>query len=137
MPPLQSASWTDVAGWDADDHAQAWPALLESCKALGRRPQWIEVCSAANRMGSHPSRSAARHFFERHFEPWMAVNPDGNAEGLVTGYFEPLIKGSRQRSDTYSWPIRGVPGDMLTIDLGDVYPDLKNMRLRGRIVGTR
>ena len=137
VPALRPASWTDLAGWDADDHAQAWPALLESCKALGQRPHWIEVCSAANRMGSHPSRSVARHFFEGHFEPWMAVNPDGNAEGLVTGYYEPLIKGSRQRSDTYSWPIHGVPGDMLTIDLGDVYPDLKNMRLRGRIVGTR
>ncbi len=67
----------------------------------------------------------------------MAVNPDGTVEGLVTGYYEPLIKGSRHRSDTYSWPIRGVPQDMLTIDLGDVYPDLRNMRLRGRIVGNR
>ena len=56
---------------------------------------------------------------------------------MVTGYYEPLIEGSRLRSEAYPWPIHGVPADMLTIDLGEVHPDLRNMRLRGRLEGNR
>jgi membrane-bound lytic murein transglycosylase A len=56
---------------------------------------------------------------------------------LVTGYYEPLIQGSLSRSGRYAWPIHGVPKDMLTIELGDVYPELKSLRLRGRVVGNK
>lgn len=56
---------------------------------------------------------------------------------MVTGYYEPLIHGSLEPSARYRWPIRGVPKDMLTIELGEVYPDLKSLRLRGRVVGNK
>lgn len=95
------------------------------------------MCDAASALGLQPSPAAARHFFETHFEPWRAANPDGSFEGLVTGYYEPVIRGNRRPSEHYRWPIHGVPADMLTIDLGDVYPDLKHLRLRGRVVGNK
>ncbi|HRQ58329.1 MAG TPA: murein transglycosylase A [Azoarcus taiwanensis] len=136
-PPLQMASWADLAGWNHDDHAQAWPALRSSCSTLIRQSLWQSVCSAAESLGATPSTHAVRQFFEAHFTPWATVNPDGGRQGLVTGYYEPLIEGSRQPSTQYAWPIRGVPEDMLTIDLGDVYPDLRGMRLRGRLVENR
>lgn len=136
-PPLQRSAWSELAGWDDDDPAAAWPALRRSCQAIGRQPRWQAICEAAAAHGERPSRETARHFFETHFEPWRAVNADGSSEGLVTGYYEPVIRGSRTRSSAYPWPIRGVPEDMLTIDLGDVYPDLKHLRLRGRVVGNK
>ncbi|THF64087.1 transglycosylase [Pseudothauera nasutitermitis] len=126
-----------MADWRADDHAAAWPALLASCDALARRDGWQAVCEAARALGRPPGAEAARVFFERHFVPWQAVNPDGSAEGLVTGYYEPLIQGSREHGARYRWPIHGVPGDMLIVDLGEQYPELKNMRLRGRLEGNR
>jgi membrane-bound lytic murein transglycosylase A len=55
----------------------------------------------------------------------------------VTGYYEPLLTGSRTRRASYVYPVYGVPDDLLTIDLGDLRPDLKGQRLRGRIEGRR
>lgn len=135
--PLQAAAWSDLPRWQKDDQAQAWPALLESCRVIARQPRWRPVCEAANRLGSHPTTDAARRFFETRFEPWQVTNPDNSRQGLITGYYEPLIKGSRTRSSLYRWPIHGVPTDLLTIDFGDVYPELKSMRLRGRLEGNR
>lgn len=135
--PLQKVSWSALEGWEDDNHDQAWPALLQSCSTLVHRPQWKPVCTAAQQLGANPARSTARRFFEDNFTPWAAVRSDGATEGLVTGYFEPLITGSRERSDRYRWPVHGVPEDMLTVELGDVYPDLKHLRLRGRVVGDR
>ncbi|THF61268.1 murein transglycosylase A [Pseudothauera rhizosphaerae] len=135
--PLQAADWSALAGWQDDDHAAAWPALLASCAALGARAEWQAVCAAASAQGDRVSPAGARQFFEAHFVPWAVVNPDGSREGLVTGYYEPLIKGSRNRDERYRWPVHGVPADMLAIDLGGQYPELKNMRLRGRLDGNR
>ncbi len=78
-----------------------------------------------------------RRYFEQHFVPWQMLNSGPSSEGLVTGYYEPLIRGSRTRAGPYAWPIHGVPSDMLTIELGDVYPELKHLRLRGRVVGNK
>lgn len=88
-------------------------------------------------LGPNPDGATLRRVLEEQLTPWQAVNPDGSREGLITGYYEPLIKGSRSRTAQFAWPIRGVPQDMLTIDLGDVYPDLKKYRLRGRLVGNK
>jgi len=136
-PALALAAWSDLPGWADDDHARAWPALRESCRPLRRQARWENVCTLSDALGDNPDASTVRHFFEREFEPWQATNPDGNTHGLVTGYYEPLIQGSRFRSERNAWPIHGVPEDMLTIDLGEVYPDLRNMRLRGRIIENR
>ncbi|MCM8565776.1 murein transglycosylase A [Thauera linaloolentis] len=136
-PPAVQASWSSVAGWSEDDPAAAWPALLASCSKLARQPNWKPVCDAASALGSAPGSQQARRYFEQHFVPWQLLGSGPSAEGLVTGYYEPLIRGSRSRSGQYAWPIHGVPADMLTIELGDVYPELKSLRLRGRIVGNK
>ncbi|WP_235864866.1 murein transglycosylase A [Pseudothauera lacus] len=135
--PLQAASWADIEGWSDDNHAAAWPALRQSCTVLARRTEWATLCGAAASLGEQPSAAIARQFFEDRFQPWRVVNADGSREGMVTGYYEPLIRGSRNPSPRHRWPVHGVPADMLTIDLGDVYPELRNMRLRGRIEGNR
>ena len=62
---------------------------------------------------------------------------DGTDAGLITGYYEPMLNGARKRGGAFQTPLYRVPDDLLTIDLGAVYPDLKNMRLRGRLVGKK
>jgi membrane-bound lytic murein transglycosylase A len=135
--PLQASTWQAVSGWLQDDPAQAWPALRASCSTLSRQASWKAVCDRAGSLGATPSTAAARQFFEANFTPWQLTNADGSTQGLVTGYYEPLIRGSRTRSTRSAWPIHGVPKDMLTIELGDVYPELKSLRLRGRLVGNK
>lgn len=80
---------------------------------------------------------AARRFFESRFAPFQVVNPDANREGLITGYYEPLLVGSRKRSARFPYAIYGVPDDLLVVDLGQLYPDLKDYRLRGRLEGRK
>jgi membrane-bound lytic murein transglycosylase A len=111
--------------------------LLQSCKAVARQPRWQSFCDTAKALGGNPAAPVVRKFVETHLQPWAVVNVDGSRNGLVTGYYEPLIKGSRTRSERYPWPIHGAPRDMLTIDFGDLYPEIRNLRLRGRIVGNK
>ncbi len=136
MPPLQPVGWEAIAGWQDEDLTAAWDAFKQSCSALHSRPGWQPACTAAATLP--PSNNQAlREFFEQYFAPYQATQPDGGFEGLVTGYYEPLLNGSRTPSRRYRYPLYGVPDDLLVVDLGSVYPELKNMRLRGRIDGRR
>ncbi|WP_234421665.1 murein transglycosylase A [Parazoarcus communis] len=134
---MSMATWAQLPGWAEDDHAAAWPAFRESCGTLSRRNDWKAVCALGARLPASPSTNQVKAFFEQHFTPWRSQNADGSDTGLVTGYYEPLIKGSRVRSAQSRWPIHAPPDDMLTIDLASVYPELKSLRLRGRLVGNK
>ncbi len=134
--PLRAASWDAITGWRDDNPQLAWSAFLTSCGTLKNQPAWQSVCAVAAALGD-PSRETLVRFFETSFTPYQAINPDGSDSGLVTGYYEPLLQGSRTRSARHHVPVYGVPDDLLVIDLAEVYPELKNMRLRGRIDGRR
>jgi len=137
--PLQAASWSDLPGWGDDDLKGAWPAFLQSCRGVASKPQglaWQRVCAAAQTVDAK-DKVAQRRFFEREFTPYAVIAADGSAEGLITGYYEPLLKGSRKQGKPYLHPLLGVPDDMITVDLASVWPELKNMRLRGRLQGNR
>ncbi len=81
--------------------------------------------------------AAARAFFERAFDAYAIVAPDGLAVGQVTGYYEPVIEGSRERSARFPRPVFGLPQDLVVVDLAGQYPELRGMRLRGRLNGRR
>jgi membrane-bound lytic murein transglycosylase A len=134
--PLRASSWGAIPGWRADNLQAAWSALLASCATLKNQATWQAVCNAAAVI-KDPSREVVQRFFESGFTPHQVVNPDGSDQGLVTGYYEPLLRGSRLRTPTYRYPVYAVPDDLLVLDLAELYPDLKNMRLRGRIEGRR
>jgi membrane-bound lytic murein transglycosylase A len=132
-PTLAPASFADLPGWGTDDVAQAWPAFVASCRALRNRPAWQGVCDRA--AGTRPEQ--ARAFFQANFTPYRVANADGTTSGLVTGYYEPLLRGSRFRRPPYVHPLYAPPDDLLVIDLTEVNPDLRNVRLRGRLEGNR
>jgi membrane-bound lytic murein transglycosylase A len=113
--PLQAARWGDLPDWKDDDLVTAWPAFLQSCRALAKRPQWPQwqaVCDEARNLPA-PSTTELRRFFESRFQPWLLSNADGTTRGLVTGYYEPLLRGSRTRNKPYLQPVLGVPPDLL------------------------
>jgi membrane-bound lytic murein transglycosylase A len=133
VPPLAAASWDDLPGWREDDPGEAWDAFLKSCAALRAKPAWREACDAAR--GAAPGQ--AHSFFETHFQPWRVVNADGSDSGLITGYYEPLLMGGKRPTARARYPVYGVPDDLLVVDLAGLYPELKSMRLRGRVEGNR
>lgn len=133
---LRATTWDAIGNWHDDNPQLAWSAFIASCSTLRNQAAWQAVCSVAASLGE-PTRDMATRFFETNFTPYQVINADGSDSGLVTGYYEPLLNGSRKKSARYRVPVYGVPEDLLVVDLGEVYPELKNMRLRGRIDGRR
>jgi membrane-bound lytic murein transglycosylase A len=131
-----AAEFTDLPGWRDDDHASALTAFVRGCKALAARDAWRTACAAAQKVPpSNPG--AARRFFETHFRPYRALSEGGGDQGLLTGYYEPLLHGSRKPSARYRFPLYGVPDDLLVVDLAEIHPELKGRRVRGRLEGKR
>lgn len=134
--PLQPAAWSDLPGWDGEDLAASFEAFKTSCISLDRQPLWRPICAEARGLFA-VDPTELRAWFESHFKPWQLVNPDGARTGLITGYYEPLLKGSRTRGKPHLYPAFAPPEDLIDVELGELYPELKHMRLRGRIEGRR
>lgn len=134
--PLQVSEWTELPGWPDEDPAVVLTAFLASCPSLERQAHWKPACSSARGI-SDKSASALRTWFETQFRPWALVNPDGTRLGLITGYYEPVLKGSRVATRGYSHPVFGPPEDMIVVELAELYPELKHLRLRGRLEGRK
>lgn len=136
----ERVDWLHVDGWSQDDLGEAWTAFITGCGALRARADWQQVCDLAQQQPARDAR-AVRQFFEAQFEPWRVAYDDekghSSDSGLITGYYEPLLHGSRQRADHYTTPLYAVPEDLLSIELGDLYPQLKGERVRGRLQGKR
>ncbi|HCY61872.1 MAG TPA: murein transglycosylase [Oxalobacteraceae bacterium] len=133
---LKPVSFADLPGWQQDDLRQAWPAFLASCQVMVKKPDWQEPCEVARDVNP-ADPNTIRVFLESFFTPHRVANVDGSEQGMVTGYYEPLLRGARKRGGPYQTPLHGVPDDLLVIDLSSVYPELKNMRLRGKVVGRK
>ena len=145
-PQFAVSKWEMLPDWQTLDLAPSWPALLQSCRALKTKPNWQEVCANAEKLdteqlGAEKSGlggSLVLHaFYEAWFTPYQVFNTDGSEQGMITGYYEPLLKGSRSRTTRFRYPIYAAPDDLLQIDLSDAYPQLKDLRLRGRLQGKR
>jgi len=131
---LEAVNWSDLPGWTDDDLQAAWQAFLRGCSRLKARPAWSNSCSLAEQLA--PTASV-RDFFETQFLPYRVANADGSVVGLATGYYEPLLRGSRSKEGSYRYPLYATPADLLTVDLSAINPELKHLRLRGRLEGRR
>jgi membrane-bound lytic murein transglycosylase A len=80
------------------------------------------------------SADQARDFFEDHFSPYLVVDGD-NPDGLFTGYYEPLLFGSRRFGGAYTVPIYRPPDDLVQVDLARFNPDLAGYAIYGRVEG--
>jgi membrane-bound lytic murein transglycosylase A len=136
MDWLKPAPWNALPGWAEDDLTLAWPAFLQSCKTLQKQTAWQTACNAAYQLVM-PDSCTARAYFEDHFQVYQVEQAEGGQEGLVTGYYEPLLRGARQFSWKYRYPLYSPPDDLLVVDLASLYPELKNLRLRGRLEGNK
>ncbi|MBJ2158904.1 murein transglycosylase A [Variovorax sp. IB41] len=111
-----SVSFDAMPGWSRDDFSETWPAFLGSCKVLtGRGAEWKEVCDRAAKVDGK-NRNAIRSFFESEFSAYQIRDDDRKPDGVVTGYFEPEIAGSRTYGAPFIYPVYGQPEDMLFAD---------------------
>ena len=134
---LERVSWDALPPASADNPTGALVAFLQSCSVLKAKPEWQGVCSLAQSLPANAKPEIIGQFFRGNFDPFRVINADESQTGLVTGYYEPLLHGSRVRTTVNRYPIYAPPQDLITVDLSDVYPDLKFRRLRGRLVGNK
>ncbi|EEO28396.1 murein transglycosylase A [Oxalobacter paraformigenes] len=138
VPPerRQRVSFTDLPDWNTDNMKAVWPAFLNSCRAIGKRTDWQNICLKARGIDKN-DQAAIRTFFESYFDPYRIVGENGSDTGLATGYYEPLLTGSRNRKGKFQTALYRQPDDLLVIDLASAYPQLKGLRLRGKLEGHR
>jgi membrane-bound lytic murein transglycosylase A len=116
---LEPVKWTELAGWTADDHLAAFAAYQRSCQALrkgatGHGPIYgalSNVCSKAVGLRAR-DLVTARNFFEQNFLP-VRIARLGEGEGVLTGYFEPIVQGSRFPNRVFHFPLYRRPPDLV------------------------
>jgi membrane-bound lytic murein transglycosylase A len=113
-------AWADIAGWKDDDHLAAFRTFRASCKVISARtgPPGDKALSGSLREPCRAAKAAdiadnarARAFFQQHFEP-LQISRLGEDSGFVTGYYEPVIDGSRTRTDVYNVPVYRRPSNL-------------------------
>jgi peptidoglycan lytic transglycosylase A len=119
---LEPVAWSALEGWTADDHSLAFTSFLASCRplirsnpaALETRPMYFALKHACRRAldAGRLARDQARLFFERHFRP-MRIAKLGDSAGLLTGYYEPIVDGSRFPTPIFKVPIYRRPPDLV------------------------
>jgi membrane-bound lytic murein transglycosylase A len=122
----QEWAFEALPGWPVAGLEQSLSAFLAGCPRPGALAR---ACEQAKLVAP----DGAREFFESWFVPYGIVNPEGGDSGLITGYYEPIIEGSRAANAVHRYPIYGVPQDLIVVDL----PEVRSMRLRGRVEGRR
>ncbi|MBT5074556.1 MAG: murein transglycosylase [Kordiimonadaceae bacterium] len=141
-PLYTRLNFSDLEGWQSDNHDQALEAFQISCKRLMSYPDdrnfgdfgiaidWKPVCIAAQDIDP----IAAKKFFETNFVPLSFARSES---GLFTGYYAPLYKGSREESEHYNVPLYTVPDDLQALSLGDFDLSLKGRSIVGEVIDNK
>jgi membrane-bound lytic murein transglycosylase A len=120
-------TFAQVPAWEEDDHAAAFKAFVKSCdrvlaaareraaadKAAPPSAQLASVCGVAARATGSVNKAAAKVFFETFFTPHAVSH--GGPQGLLTGYYEPVLQGSRTPHGAFQTPIYKRPPDLVNL----------------------
>jgi membrane-bound lytic murein transglycosylase A len=131
----------NLPNWRQQKHRVMMQQFQQQCGAInnrGKAAELVELCKQpALQNSQNISDEQARLWFENNFNSYRIQQAEGGFDGLITGYFEPMLKGSKTRSTQFAYPLYATPSDMVTVELASIYPQLKGLRLRGRIVGDK
>src|SRR6185503_8331842 len=123
-PPAERAQYVEwsyaaLPGWSKAQLEPSLRAFMAGCpRSAG---PFISACAAGSAV-PEGDEAAARRFFETGFVPYALLGESGES-GLVTGYYEPILPGSRTRDAVNRYPIYGVPDDLVVVDLASVSPE--------------
>lgn len=128
---LVKSSFGRLSNWKKQDYDLALNLFKQSCKTQKTQKLYKSLCKRAS------SVTFAKDFLQREFTPYkIRVNKEKD-KGLLTGYYEPLLRGCLKKRYPYIYPIYETPDDLIVVDLSSIYPKLKNYRLRGKVVGNK
>lgn len=120
---LSPARFSDLTGWRDDDHAGALTAFAASSDSS----DMFKYLGGIARAWPHEPRV----FFEGYFRPYRVLS--GASQPLLTGYFEPELKGARHPTDEFRHPVYRLPADLELIEAGQP----SDARAQGLTAGRR
>jgi membrane-bound lytic murein transglycosylase A len=139
---LTAVDFSALPDWNKSDVRAALSAFRKSCVEIINQPaaspmgglyagtagDWRGTCAAVS--------GDARAFFENQFTPFE-LSMGHDKTGLLTGYYEPEIRGSKTEHDSYRIPVYGLPSDLVSVDLGLFREALKGERIAGKLQGNK
>ena len=99
-------AFAELPGWRDDRTLELWPALRQGCAVPA--PRWIALCGEALRFTPRDDADA-RRWLEQRLEVFRLESAEGDATGLATGYFEPLVEARRKPGGVFRTPLWGPP----------------------------
>ena len=101
--------WVELPGFEDDKLFEAWNAWLKSCEKPG--PTFAALCADARRLSIAPAEQQ-RAWMTARLQPYRVESTQGNADGLLTSYFEPLLKAARLNGNGYGVPLYAAPANL-------------------------
>ncbi|NWD72210.1 MltA domain-containing protein [Pseudomonas gingeri] len=127
------ADWQALPTVSDADLQAGFSSWRSACARLKADANWGPTCLAATDVANTPA--AIRDFLQRNLEVYGLRSAQNSADGLITGYYEPVYPGSLTQTSKATVPVYGVPDDLIVVQLDSLYPELKGKRLRGRLEG--
>ena len=125
---LQVCEFSDLTGWPADRHDEAFAAFLSSARRMLESPYktralgidshaLCKVAGAAVDLAKDglPDAATAKAFFQTHFKPHHII-VDGSKAGFLTGFYEPVVEASPVQTTEFSVPLYRRPDDLVDVD---------------------
>jgi membrane-bound lytic murein transglycosylase A len=128
---LEKTTFKNLKGFYNDNLNLALEVFQKDCKARRVNKNLKDICKESF------SYTSGKEFFTKNFTPYKLLNKKNTSKGLITGYYEPIIKGSFTQSDIYKYPVYKTPKNLITVRLSSLYPELKKYTLRGKVVGNK
>jgi membrane-bound lytic murein transglycosylase A len=104
------ADWSELPGWGGDRAAELWPALLRGCARPA--PGFSEVCAQAQSSAAPADDAQATLWLMQHLRPYRVESHQGEALGLITGYYEPMLEATRRPQANFQVPVHAAPSDL-------------------------
>ncbi|MCP3963376.1 MAG: transglycosylase [bacterium] len=143
FPPL-----IDDGDWQSLDEAigrsRRWLAGRPSGTSFTFGPRTLEAAEMVEALdlirgwiAAEPTPETFAAQVAQHFDVLESVGGADGADGgmLITGYYEPVIEGSKRRRREYQVPIYGPPSDIIRVDLGLFSDEWKGRKTAGRLRG--
>jgi len=118
----------ELPNWKNEQYDVALELFKNNCKSSEAENIYGSLCDKVLEVEN------SKEFFENNFE---VQEIQSDKDGLLTGYYEPQLRGSLVKKEPYIYPIYEKPNDLVSVDLSSIYPSLKNYRLRGRLEGSK
>jgi membrane-bound lytic murein transglycosylase A len=103
------AAWSELPGFADDNLFEAWNAWIKSCE----KPvaPFAALCGEVRRL-SIAGTQEQRDWMQTRLQPYRVESVQGDANGLLTGYYEPVLEGSRTPNATFAVPLYQPPTNL-------------------------